>query len=286
MATAPARQTKSGSRPWRGARPGSAGSPAPSGWRLLGPAAAGIGYLAAWAAGLAAWPVNLALNATDAQVAAAYRAHPASAVAQYLLAEGLAGLLLGVVLAAALISARAGRSVLGRLAAAAAAAAVVISLLQAAIGMFLVAAATHLEIARAGQLSDLVTRIDGVKMLALAGVAAYLAARGAADRRSPNWLRITAGLAAAALAVSGLDYLLLASALAWTVYLSGPLLLLWISGTGIWLTLSRPGPGHGPADRPRLASTRWNCSGPNVCCFAAGRSLTSRRSSTCTHATT
>jgi hypothetical protein len=240
MATAPARQPKPSARPWRGGRPGSAGAPAPSGWRRLGPAAAGIGYLAAWAAGLAAWPVNLALNATDAQVTAAYRAHPGGAVAQYLFAEGLAGLLLGVVLAAALISARAGRSVPGRLAAAAAAVAVAISLAQAAIGMFLVAAATHQDVARAGELSDLVTRLDGVKMLALAAVAAYLAGRGAADRRSPHWLRVTAALAAASLAVSGLAYLLLAGALAWTVYLSGPLLLLWISGTGLWLTLSRP----------------------------------------------
>jgi hypothetical protein len=245
MATAPARQPKPSARPWRGTRSGSAGAAAPSGWRRLGPAAAGIGYLVAWAAGLAAWPVNLALNATDAQVTAAYQAHPGGAVAQYLLAEGLAGLLLGVVLAAALISARAGRSVPGRLAAAAAAVAVAISLAQAAIGMFLVAAATHQDIARAGELSDLVTRLDGVKMLALAAVAAYLAGRGAADRRSPNWLRITATLAAVALAVSGLAYLLLASALAWTVYLSGPLLLLWISGTGIWLTLGRPARGTG-----------------------------------------
>src|SRR5580692_10223482 len=58
------------------------------------PAAAGVAYLAAWAAGLAVWPVNLALNATAAQVAASYRANPAEAVAQYLLTEGLAGILL------------------------------------------------------------------------------------------------------------------------------------------------------------------------------------------------
>jgi len=57
--------------------------------RLL-PAWAGICYVAAWAAGLASWPANLALNATNAQVAAAYRAHPAGAVSQFLLSEGLA----------------------------------------------------------------------------------------------------------------------------------------------------------------------------------------------------
>jgi hypothetical protein len=45
-------------------------------------------------------------------------------------------------------------------------------------------------------------------------------------------------LAAAALAVSGLDYLLLANSLAGTVYISAPLLLAWIAATGIWLTRS------------------------------------------------
>ena len=117
----------------------------------------------------------------------------------------------------------------------------VISLLQAVIGLFLIAAATHHDIARAGGLSDLVNRLDGVKMLALAAVAAYLAARRTWDRRPPAWLRATAALAAAGLAVSGLDYLLLANSLAWTAYISGPLLLLWIAATGIWLTGSSPG---------------------------------------------
>ena len=129
-----------------------------------------------------------------------------------------------------------------------------ISLLQAVIGMFLIAAATHHDIARAGGLSNLVNRLDGVKMLALAAVAAYLSARRTSDRRPPNWLRATAALAAAALAVSGLDYLLLANSLAWTVYISGPLLLAWIAATGIWLTRSSlagaPVCRHDPAGRP------------------------------------
>ena len=53
------------------------------------PASAGLAYVVAWVAGLAIWPVNLALNATAGQVAASYRAHPAQAVVQYLLIEGL-----------------------------------------------------------------------------------------------------------------------------------------------------------------------------------------------------
>ena len=88
-------------------------------------------------------------------------------------------------------------------------------------------------------------RLDGVKMLALASIAAYLSARRTWDRRPPTWLRAAAALAAAALAVSGLDYLLLANSLAWTVYISGPLLLAWIAATGIWLTRSSPAGGAG-----------------------------------------
>jgi hypothetical protein len=30
-------------------------------------------------------------------------------------------------------------------------------------------------------------------------------------------------------------YVLLASPLAWTAFVSGPLLLIWVTGTGIWL---------------------------------------------------
>jgi hypothetical protein len=248
------------------------------------PAAAGAAYLAAWAAGLAAWPSNLALNATNTQVTAAYRAHPAGAVAQYLLAEGLAGLLLAVVLGCALLplaqrrlASRPG----ARPAAGIAAAAVVISLVQCGLGLVLVAAATSGDVARAGGLAALENRLDGVKMLALAGVAAYLAvtrtrtrtaagapagamtgaparaaagapASAAAARPRPGWLRVIALLAAVALASSAVAYLFLANALAWTVYLSGPLLLLWVAATGTWLTAS-PTWRTAAADRPAAA---------------------------------
>ena len=245
MTASPAHSALAGTSPRRRALPDFAASPALRRWLRLLPAWAGICYVAAWVAGLASWPANLALNATSAQVAASYRAHPAGAASQYLLSEGLAGLLLGIVLAAAVISNR-DRGLASRWpAAAAAAGAAAISLLQAVIGMCLIAAATHHDIARAGGLSNLVNRLDGVKMLALAAVAAYLRAHRTSDRRPPNWLRATATLAAAALAVSGLDYLLLANSLAWTVYISGPLLLAWIAATGIWLARSSPAGGAG-----------------------------------------
>lgn len=203
----------------------------------------------AWVAGLAAWPSNLALNASSAQVAASHRAHAAPAVTQYLLVEGVAGLLLGVVLAAAWVSA-AGRRPgwTARAAGVLGAGAVLVSLTQSVLGLILTAAATNHEIARAGDLFGVVDRLDGVKMLALAGVAAWLAVRFGAHQRPrqlPRWLQAAAVLAAVSLIVSGVSYLLLANALAWTVYFSGPLLLLWITATGIWLTVRvRTGPDH------------------------------------------
>ena len=194
MTTMPARPPEPGTR----VPPGATGKPRPrSSWDRL-PAYAGIAYVVAWVAGLAVWPQNLPLNAPRAQVTASYAAHPAAAVTQYVMVEGLAGLLFGVVLAFALVSAGNRCAVRSRLVAATALAAVVISVVQAIVGMFLVAAAVQHDVARAGNLSDLVNRLDGVKMLALAAVAAYLAARGTAVR-TPSWLRAAAALAAAAL---------------------------------------------------------------------------------------
>lgn len=203
-------------------------------------AAAGVAYLAAWAAGLAVWPVNLALNATAAQVAASYRAHPAEAAAQYLLTEGLAGVLLGVVLACVLLpqlrgrmAARpAGAAVLGTIA-------VATSLAQCIIGLLLTAAATSHDIARCGELSALVTRLDGVKMLAIAGAAAGIAAARTPSPLLPGWLRAATLPLGLALIASGYAYLTLSSTLAWTAYISGPLLLVWVTGTGIAITIRR-----------------------------------------------
>lgn len=202
------------------------------------PATAGVAYLAAWAAGLVVWPVNLALNATAAQVAASYRAHPAEAAAQYLLTEGLAGILLGVVLACVLLpqirdrmTARtAGAAVLGAIA-------VATSLAQCVVGLLLTAAATSHDTARCGDLSALVTRLDGGKMMAIAGAAAAIGVAGTPAARLPGWLRLVTVPLGLALLASGYAYLTLFNPLAWTAYISGSLLLLWVTGTGIAITI-------------------------------------------------
>jgi hypothetical protein len=210
--------------------------PDDAGWRAYRPGAAGLAYVAAWAVGLGAWPVNLALNATAGQAAASYRAHPAGAIVQYFLVEGLAGVLLGVVLACVLraVRDRVGRRPTGP--AALGAVAVITSLSQCVIGVFAVAAATSGNVAACGSLSDLVNRLDGVKMLALAAAVAWLALSGPA---LPRWLRALAVPLGLALIASGYAYLTLSNGLAWTAYISGPLLLLWVAGAGVALTVRR-----------------------------------------------
>jgi hypothetical protein len=74
-------------------------------------------------------------------------------------------------------------------------------------------------------------------MLALAGTAACLATLGGPGRALPRWLRATALPLAVALIASGYAYLALSQALAWTAYVSGALLLVWVTGLGIALTV-------------------------------------------------
>jgi hypothetical protein len=238
MMTAPAPSPRPGSttRPLADDQAGPA-RPGARGWRARVPAWAGVAYVAAWVAGLAAWPANLALNATSAQVAAAHRAHMAGAATQYLLVEGLAGVLLGVLLAAALLRGRRAEAVAGRRwAIGLGALAVLTSLVQCGLGLAVIAAASQHQIAVSGELFALVNRLDGAKMLALAGVAACFVATRNPAARQPRWLTVTAVAMAVALVASGVAYVLLANPLAWTAFVSGPLLLIWVAGTGIWLT--------------------------------------------------
>jgi hypothetical protein len=163
-------------------------------------------------------------------------------VVQYLLVEGLAGVLFGIVLGCAVRSqarGQAGPRTWPRAGAALAAVAVAMSLAQCVFGLVLVAAATGHDVTRSGELSDLVNQLDGVKMLALAGAGACLAATGGPAPALPRWLRAVTVPFGLALIASGCTYLTLSQSLSWTAYVSGPLLLLWVTGLGIALTRRR-----------------------------------------------
>ena len=209
------------------------------------PGAAGVAYLVAWVAGLSEWPVNLPLNATAAQTTASFAAHPAQAVIQFLLVEGIAGLLLGVVLGYAvlpLVRPSAALRVKGAtpratVAAVLGAVAVAMSLTQCVVGFLAASAATAHDVTRCGDLSNLVNQLDGVKMIAIAGTAAVLATLGGTGLALPRWLRIGAVPLGIALVASGYSYLALWQPLAWTAFVSGTLLLVWVTGLGITLTV-------------------------------------------------
>jgi hypothetical protein len=203
---------------------------------LTVPAVAGVAYLVAWVTGLAVWPTNLDVAASGARVLAAYTGHQAAAVTQYLLVEGVAAVALAVVaIALGQAARRRGAGPLGRATAAAGTGAAVVSLVQCALGVALAGwVVPDGDAGRAGSLFEAINRLDGVKMFALAAMAATGAALVRRAGVLPHWLGWVGALLAVALVVSGVGYLLLSSTLAPAVFVSGPLLLIWVTGAGIF----------------------------------------------------
>jgi hypothetical protein len=89
--------------------------------------------------------------------------------------------------------------------------------------------------AAAGTAYQVLTRLDGAKMFLLAAMAVALSAVALTSDALPRWLAPLGFLLAASLAVSGLGYVLLAQGLASAVYVSGILLLAFVTGTGVAL---------------------------------------------------
>ena len=208
----------------------------PAGRRSLvaAPAVAGVVYSAAWVLGLAVWPSNLDVAAADVQVVATYGAHRDAAMTQYLLVEGVAAIALAVVvLSLGQAARRSGAERLGRAAVAAGLMGAVLSLTQCAFGLLLAGVvAPDGETDRAGRLFDLINRMDGVKMFALAAMA--VAAVGLGRRAVlPRWLGYTAAFLTVALIASGAGYLLLNTTAAQAAFVSLPLLLVWVTGAGV-----------------------------------------------------
>jgi hypothetical protein len=203
--------------------------------------AGGIAYAAAWVTGLAVWPSNLNVAASGAKVVSAYSGHQGAAMTQYLLVEGAAAIALAVVaIALARAAGRAGAGRAGRVAGLAGSGAAIVSLVQCALGLWLVGGAVpHGETARAGSLFHLINRMDGAKMLVLATMALAGAAVARRTDLLPRWLRYDAALLAVSLSASGVGYLLLNNAIAQAAAVALPLLMIWVAATGV--TLGRPG---------------------------------------------
>ena len=205
--------------------------------RISALSAVSAAYSLSWIAALSVGPGNVSPTAGGREVVSAYGGQAVGGAAQYLLSEGLPAVGLAVVgLALAGAARRAGLLRAARTTAAAAVTAAVISAVQCLLGVFLVLSSVPRgATGEAHLLFELVNRMDGVKMLVLAA----LALSGAALARSgvaAGWLRHPAYALALTIAGSGIGYLLLIGGFTSLAYLSLPLLMLWVTGTGISLS--------------------------------------------------
>ena len=194
--------------------------------RRLGLLVAAVGYSVAWILGLMVPVPAVDIDASAQTVLGSVVGHEGAVGLRALLVHGLAGVALATV-AVALARATGARSVL--LAGAVAAG---LSLVQFVLELVLTGPAGSGAVP---SLVDAVNRIDGVKMFALAALAL---AGAAAIRRfavAPRWLGGVGYVLAVALVASGVGYALLIPALGQAAYVSLPLLLIWVTGTGVAL---------------------------------------------------
>jgi len=197
------------------------------------PAAAGVAFTASWIAGLAIPAPSPRLTAPGTTVVAALAGHGGAVAANFVLTEGLPAFGLAVVsafLARALrVQGAAGLAGTARVAGLTAAA---ISLTQCVLG---VALARTSAPGTARELYELVSRLDGVKMFALAA----LAAAAAIGSLLPGWLRYLSAALAISITASGVAYLFLLDSVAWLAYPAGLLLLAVIPAAGYALGRTR-----------------------------------------------
>ncbi|WP_406724942.1 hypothetical protein WJ438_10155 [Streptomyces sp. GD-15H] len=78
----------------------------------------------------------------------------------------------------------------------------------------------------------MVQRVDGVKMFALAALAAATCAASRHGSLLRRWKAVTGWALAVTITASGIGYLLLSTALTPTAFVSLPLLLVWIAALG------------------------------------------------------
>ena len=198
----------------------------------------GIAFTLSWIAGLSVAAPSPRLTASGAQIVAALAGHGTVVAAQFALTEGLPAAGLAIVsVALARAARRSGASTAARFACIAGVATAVISLAQFVLGLVLAGTSAP---GTAHMLYEAVNRLDGAKMFALA----VLGLAGAASGVLPRWLRYTGIALAFAMAASGVPYLLLRQGGAVLAYVSGPLLLLFITGTGIVLGSSAGKPSR------------------------------------------
>ena len=218
------------------------------------PVVAGIGYSVTWIISLLVGAPNPSVAAGGSQVVAAFAGHRGPAVAMFVLAEGVAAAALAVVvIAAARAARRSGARLAGLTGASFGIAAAVVSWAELALGTWLVyGPVAGRRTASAETAYQVLMRLDGAKMFLLAAMAVALSvvalSVGALSVGAltspvlPRWLAPLGVALAVSLAVSGLGYVLLVPGLAAAVYVSGTLLLAFVTSTGVTLGVARPNP--------------------------------------------
>jgi hypothetical protein len=205
------------------------------------PAVAGVGYSLVWIISLSVGAPNPSVAARGSQVVAAFAGHGGPAMAMFVLAEGIAAAALAVVVIAAARAARPGPRRAGLTGAAFGIAAAVVSWAELAVGAWLVYGPVAGRRAAGAQTAyQVLNRLDGAKMFLLAAMAVALSVVALTSPVLPRWLAPLGFALAAALVVSGLGYVLLAPGLAAAVYVSGILLLAFVTSTGVTLNQQRP----------------------------------------------
>jgi hypothetical protein len=192
-----------------------------------------VGYAVAWIAGLTVFASSTQVRASGTQVVRALAGHQFAAGLQYALTEGVTAVCLIMVVWAVTGNARPSRA--RRTMRLTALVATVVSLAECGLGLWLSAGLARAgEAGLAGAVNDAITRLDGLKMalLALLAIAAAAAIR---DRSLPlpRWLSPLAAALAVAIAVSGVGYLALSDAAASAAWVSLPLLIVFVTASGL-----------------------------------------------------
>jgi hypothetical protein len=195
-----------------------------------------VGYVLAWIAGLSVGAPSPPLDAPGAAISAAIAVSPAKFMLQVGLVEGLAGLLLLIlVLSVAAVSDRNARSLKLFVACGILAGAISLTMCVSGLALGRIVGRPSGD-PLVGHLFHIMNRLDGPKMVLLAATAL---AGIYTQRWLPVWTKALAWALAASLAASGFAYGLLIEPLAWTAYISGVLLLAWIAIFGIQVGLDR-----------------------------------------------
>jgi hypothetical protein len=204
-------------------------------------AVAGIGYTVAWVVSQVVGAPNPSVAASGSQVVAAFADRDWPTIANLVLSEGIAaGALAAVVLLVARAAGRAGARRAGLAVAVFGVAAAVVSWVELVMAAWLqFGLVTSGHAAAAGTLNSALNRIDGAKMFVLAAMAVALAVLSLTSAVLPRWLAPLGLLLAVSLVISGFGYVLLAPGLSAAVFVSGVLLLVVVTATGVTLRTSR-----------------------------------------------